>query len=136
MSYVFYNPNPLKRQSSGDCTVRALSLALGYKNDWDKTYVALCIEGMKHCEMPSANEVWGSLLIQNGYVEHSLLTKCKDCYNLIDFCNDHPTGEYVVGTGQHTVYCSMGNYWDSWDSGDVVPTYYFEKVEGDNKNGQ
>lgn len=136
MSYVFYNPNPLKRQSSGDCTVRALSLALGYKNDWDKTYVALCIEGMKHCEMPSANEVWGSLLIQNGYVEHSLLTKCKDCYNLIDFCNDHPTGEYVVGTGQHTVYCSMGNYWDSWDSGYVVPTYYFEKVEGDNKNGQ
>ncbi len=116
------------RLSSGDCTVRALSVALGFYGDWMKTYALLCAEGAQHCEMPSANEVWGSLLLKNGYEEHSLLQRCKDCYTLADFCKDHKDGEYVVGTGQHTVYCRNGDYMDSWDSGDVIPTYYFKKV--------
>lgn len=104
-------------------------MALGYKNDWLRTYAALCAKGAQHCEMPSANEVWGSLLLENGYEEHSLLSKCKNCYNLIDFCNDHTHGEFVACTGFHVIYCKDGDYYDSWDSGDVIPTYYFEKIE-------
>lgn len=129
MGYIYYNPNPYGRYSSGDCTVRALSKALGWDGDWMKTYAALCAEGAAHGEMPSANEVWGSLLVQNGYEEHGLMHKCRDCYTIVVFCQDHPKGEYVVCTGQHTVYCKDGNYWDSWNSGDIIPTYYFEKVK-------
>jgi len=67
LGYVFYNPNPYGRLSSGDCTVRALSIALGNYGDWMKTYAVLCAEGVSHGEMPSANEVWGSILLKNGY---------------------------------------------------------------------
>lgn len=41
MSYVFWNPNPLGKLTSGDCTVRAISKAMGWS--WDKTYAALAI---------------------------------------------------------------------------------------------
>ena len=129
LGYLYYNPNPAGRQSAGDCTVRALSKALHWDGDWMKTYAALCVAGVQYGDVPSANEVWGNLLLENGYEEHSLLTKCKDCYNLIMFCSDHPKGEYVVCTGQHVIYCKNGSYYDSWDSGDVTPIYYFEKVK-------
>ena len=92
--------------------------------------------------MPSANIVWGTFLLNNGFQEKSLMHKCKDCYNLINFCSDHPRGEYLVGTGSHIIYCKDGNYYDSWDSGDLIPTYYFERSENgilnrkdDNLNG-
>lgn len=133
MSYIYFNNNPRNRSSAGDCTVRALSLALGWDGDWEKTYAALCVAGLQHGEMPSSNEVWGSLLLDNGYVEHSLMQRCKDCYTLVDFCNANTEGEYVVCTGTHAIYCKDGNFYDSWDSGDVIPTFYFEKVK--NKEG-
>ena len=127
MSYVFYNPNPLKKMTSGDCTIRAISKAMGWS--WDKTYVALCLQGMKMCEMPSANIVWGNFLLDNGFEEHSLMRRCKECYTIGDFCNDHPVGTFVVGTDSHAVCCYMGNHYDSFDSGSMNPTYYFEKLE-------
>lgn len=134
LGYVFYNPNPLKKQTSGDCTVRAISKAM--KWDWDKTYAALCVYGFMMGEMPSANSVWGSFLLDHGFEEHSLMQKCKNCYNLIQFCHDCPEGEYIVGTEQHIIYVNSGNYFDSWDSGDVIPTYYFKKIEKEeNKDG-
>lgn len=42
MSWVYYNPNPLGNLV-GDCTIRALTLALN--KDWDKTYLAVSTQG-------------------------------------------------------------------------------------------
>ena len=42
MSYVYYNPNPLKL-SVGDCTIRAISCALNMS--WKETYLNLLIQG-------------------------------------------------------------------------------------------
>jgi len=81
------------------------------------------------CEMPSANVVWGNFLLDNGFEEHSLMRRCKECYTVGDFCNDHPVGTFVVGTDNHAVCCYMGNHYDSFDSGEMNPTYYFEKLE-------
>ena len=39
MGFVYWNPNPLRRDNAGDCTVRAITKAMddqGY--DWEKTY--------------------------------------------------------------------------------------------------
>ena len=36
MAYVFYNPNP-KNRRVGDCSVRAISKALG--SDWQDAYI-------------------------------------------------------------------------------------------------
>ena len=49
MRFQHYNPNTSKR-NVGDCTVRALSKALG--QDWEKTYVGLCLEGFLLGDMP------------------------------------------------------------------------------------
>lgn len=126
MEYIYYNPNPLNKNSAGDCTVRAISKAMNW--DWGKTYAALCTYGMMMGDMPSSNSVWGSFLLDNGFEEHSLMRKCKTCYSLSDFCSDFPQGVYVVGTDNHAVTVIDGNIYDSFDSRDTNPTYYFQKI--------
>jgi len=83
MGYVYYNPNPLRRNNAGDCTVRAITKVMeneGY--DWEKTYASLCAYGMKYGEMPSANSVWGAFLLDHGFEEHSIISKCRECYTV------------------------------------------------------
>lgn len=57
--YSAYNPNPMGARV-GDCTVRAISRATG--ESWDAVYCGLCVEGLRLCDMPTANHVWGAYL--------------------------------------------------------------------------
>ena len=57
--YSAYNPNPMGARV-GDCTVRAISRATG--EGWDTVYCGLCVEGLRLCDMPTANHVWGAYL--------------------------------------------------------------------------
>ena len=75
------------------------------------------------------NYVWGNLLLRNGYTRHSLPNTCPDCYTISDFANEHKTGKYILATGSHVVGVVDGDYYDTWDSGEEVPMYYFEKEE-------
>ena len=54
-----HNENPDGR-NVGDCTVRAISTALG--QEWETTYIALALQGYLMGDMPSANHVWGAYL--------------------------------------------------------------------------
>lgn len=56
--YKFYQPNTCGK-STGDCTVRALSKALNL--GWKDTYIILVAQGLRVCEMPSSNAVWGEV---------------------------------------------------------------------------
>ena len=124
MSYVYYNPNPLKL-SVGDCTIRAISKALNIS--WDETYLALANLGFEMYDMPSANRVWGYFLKLNGFKKYQLPDTCPDCYTIKDFCYDFPIGIYIVGTGEHVVCVINGSYFDSWNSGNEIPIYYFKR---------
>ena len=124
--YSNVNPNP-KEKNVGDCTVRAISLALN--QPWEDTYLGLCLKGYILCDMPSANDVWGSYLIDKGWEYHRLQETCPFCYTINDFCNDFPTGDYIVATGTHVVYIKDGMYYDAWDSGNKTPIFYFTKKE-------
>lgn len=117
--YKHYNPNPLKK-SAGDCTVRAISKATG--SDWVTTYIALCLQGLMHCDMPSANDVWGAYLRSKGYRKH-----ITDEETISQFSQAHKDGVYIVGTGSHVVCTDSGDYWDSWDSGSETVIYYYRK---------
>ena len=119
-----YNPNPTGHKV-GDCTVRAVSCALD--QPWIKTYVGLAIEGLLLGDMPSANRVWGACLERHGFKRRLTETDCRSCYTVRDFCNDHPKGPYVLAISGHVVCIKDGNWWDSWDSGDEVPLYYWQK---------
>lgn len=124
MSYVYYNPNPLKL-SVGDCTIRAISRALNMS--WTRTYLSLTIQGLLMYDMPSANRVWGQFLRSKNFKKFQLPDTCPDCYTIRDFCYDYSYGTFVVGTGEHVVCVVDGNYFDSWDSGNEIPIYYFKR---------
>ena len=124
MAYINYNPNPMGL-SVGDCTIRAISKILNLS--WEETYLNLVVQGYKMFDMPSANRVWGSFLKDNGFIKVNIFDFCPDCYTIREFCNDNPVGIFLVGTGEHVVAIIDGDYYDSWDSGNEIPIYYFKR---------
>ena len=124
MAFAFYNPNPAGK-AVGDCTVRAISMALG--QGWEETYTGLCLQGFRMCDMPSANHVWGAYLREHGFRRHILPDECPDCYTVADFAADHPDGTFILAISGHVVCLKDGQWWDSWDSGGEVPVYYWTK---------
>ena len=124
MAFVLFNPNPL-RKNVDDCTVRAICAALGI--DWEKAYMELAMQGLMMADMPNSNSVWGSYLKSQGFTRRFLQDTCPECYTVRDFCMDNPQGVYVLGTGTHAVASINGDYIDSWDSGDKVPSYFWKK---------
>lgn len=121
-----YNPSPVGR-NVGDCAVRAIAKALG--TDWETAYALIALNGYLMGDMPSSNGVWGAVLRQNGFSRYAVPDSCPDCYTLADFAEDHPEGVYVVGTGSHVATIQDGIIWDSWDSSQEIPQYYWHKEE-------
>lgn len=122
--FVRANPNPVNNLV-GDCVIRAISISTGLS--WDDVYDDLADLGHDMYNMPSANEVWGMYLKRIGYVRRPLPNTCPVCYTLKDFTKDYPRGRYIVATGSHVIAVTNGDYYDTWDSGDEVVTYYFER---------
>ena len=124
--WKLFNPNPAGR-IVGDCSVRALAKALGIP--WEEAYARACSSGFLMGDMPSSDSVWGAVLRQNGFSRNAIPNTCPDCYTIGEFAAEHPRGTYVVGTGRHVVAVVDGNVYDSWDSRDEVPVYYWSKGE-------
>ncbi len=124
MPFIRYNPNPTGMRR-GDCTVRALAKALG--KDWDHVFSGLALYGFMLGDMPSANHVWNAYLKANGFHRALIPDTCPDCYTVKDFCTDHPNGVYVLAIDGHVVTAIDGDYFDTWDSGDEIPVYYWAK---------
>lgn len=80
-------------------------------------------------DMPSGNVVWGRYLSVNGFKKKVPPYHCNGCYTLKDFCDDHKRGTFIVALNNHVVCVKDGDYYDTWDSGDEVPLYYWEKEE-------
>lgn len=118
--WIEFNNNPVNRRV-GDCSVRALSLALNV--GWEEAYLMSAINGYKMGDMPSSNSVWGAVLRQNGFYRQSIPDTCPDCFSVKDFCKENPKGTFVLGTGTHVVTAIDGNYYDVWDSGDEIIAY-------------
>ena len=120
--YIRANPNP-DNELVGDCVVRALSIALG--REWQDVYIDLCLQGLVLSDMPSSNRVWKTYLQKNGFNRSAIPNSCPDCYTVRDFAQDHPTGTYIIGTGTHAIAAINGDYYDTWDSGNEIPLFYF-----------
>lgn len=123
--YSHYNPNP-SGKSVGDCVVRAVSAATGKSSE--QTYIDLALTGFAEADMPSANSVWGKYLKKCGFVRRSLPDTCPDCYTVSDFAAEHPKGTYLLALSGHVVCLIDGDWRDSWDSGNEIPIYYWERT--------
>lgn len=124
--YEFYNPNPAGRLV-GDCAVRAVSKALDV--DWETAYTMICANGFKMGDMPSSDSVWGATLRMNGFYRESIPNNCPECYTAEEFCRDNPNGIFVLGFGNHTCCVISGTIYDSWDSSQEIPQFYWHKEE-------
>lgn len=122
--WIEYNPSPVGARV-GDCSVRAVAKALD--TDWEHAYVMIAMNGFEMGDVISSNNVWGSVLRQNGFKRYAVPNTCPDCYTVKDFCRDHPRGTYVLGTSGHVVTAVDGDYYDTWDSGDEIPIYYWSR---------
>jgi len=123
--YAYYEPNPEKR-GVGDCAVRAISKALG--QTWEETYVGLSLEGFVKGDLPNADAVWGPYLKKHGFSRYMLPDTCPECYTVEDFALDHPRGTFILSMpGYHVVTVMDGVVYDSWDSRNKVPTYFWTK---------
>lgn len=124
MAYRYLNVNPT-RQNTGDCVIRAISVLMD--QSWAWTYFMVCLQGFLLFEMPSTNKVWETYLYHNGYRRTSIPNTCPDCYTVKDFCRDFPFGKYLLALDGHVVAVIDGDYYDTWDSGNEIPLFYWRK---------
>ena len=128
--FVYLNMNPDKRHTI-DCVIRGVSFVTD--SDWETTFLRIAVECIKYHDMPEVNHVWASYLKSLGFTRHLIPDTCPICYTVKDFCHDHQVGTYllvIVGygaTGGHVVAVRNGDYFDIWDSGNEVPTYFWVK---------
>ena len=126
MGWKQYNANPNGKQV-GDCTVRAISKAT--EQPWEDAYSGIALQGFLLADMPSANNVWGAYLKRKGFRRRMIPDSCPDCYTVEDFCRDHPIGTFIVALHGHVIAVKDGDYYDTWQSGNETPLYYFEREE-------
>lgn len=122
--YRNLNINPLHRRAD-DCTVRAIATVLD--KTWEEVYADLCLEGLKFYDMPSANHVWGSYLKKKGYKRHIIPDNFPQWYTVEDFARENPKGRYILALHGHVVPIINGVLYDTWDSSDGIPIYYWKK---------
>ncbi len=120
--WIKFNNNPVSRKV-GDCAVRAVSAALGV--DWEEAYNLIADAGFAMGDMPSSDSVWGAVLRQHGFYREAIPNSCPDCYTVEDFVKDFPRGVYVLGFGGHVATVIDGNLYDSWNSLQEVPVYFW-----------
>lgn len=120
--WIFANPNP-KRKQVPDCVIRAVSIALN--EPWYKIYDELTDVGRMDANMPSADAVWGHYLYSKGFEPFLLPFTCPQCTTINEFTKMYPKGTYIIGTGTHAVAVIDGNYYDSWDSGEEIPSFFW-----------
>lgn len=124
--FIPFNPNPFGRNTT-DCVVRAISILTG--EDWDTIFIRLSIMALRKKDNLEKNHVWGDYLRLKGYRKYFIPDMCPFCYTVKDFCDDHPTGAYLLRidglTDGHVVTVIDGNYYDTWDSGSEIVEYYY-----------
>lgn len=116
------NPNPGHKEVP-DCVVRAICIALNAR--WIDVYDDLCELGRQEFNMPSADSVWGKYLYTRGFEPFLLPHNCPNCITIKQFCRMYQRGRYIIGTGSHAVAVIDGDYYDSWDSGDQIPSFFW-----------
>lgn len=116
------NLNPVGNRT-GDCAIRAVAAALDIS--WDDAYDMICQRAKQMGEITSADAAWGSVLRQYGFNRSVIPNNLPDCYTAEDFCLDHPKGIYVLGFGNHTATVIDGFIYDTWDSSQLCPVYYW-----------
>lgn len=121
--WIRLNVNP-RNKRVGDCVIRAISVATG--QTWHEVYDALYRVGWHEADMMESNNVWGIYLYRLGFEPFILPEACPECTTVREFAKYFPVGTYIVGTGNHAVAVIDGDWIDAFNSGPLVPKYFFK----------
>lgn len=116
------NPNPGHKHVP-DCMIRAVCIALNLP--WVKVHRDLCELSAKEFSVPNDDDVWGRYLYQLGFEPFLVEDNCKKCVTVRAFSEIYNQGIYIIGTGNHAVAVVDGDYYDSWDSGEERPSFFW-----------
>lgn len=130
--FQFYNPNPMQKYHRdgkpykwkySDCVIRAISKIRDL--DWVDTF-DLVAEYCRENYMVSCDRYLIDLMLKDmGY--NKIGFKSKERLKVKAFCKKFPKGKYFCNVTGHVVAVVDGCYYDTWDSGDMYVTSYFEK---------
>lgn len=116
------NINPAHKEVP-DCVIRAISLALN--QSWLETSDEIYAIARSEYSVTCDDHVWGKYLYLHGFEPFLLSHKCPDCITIRQFTELYPKGTYIIGTGAHAIAVIDGDYYDSWDSGDEIPSFFW-----------
>jgi len=122
--YKYYNANPVNNHV-GDCVVRAISVLTG--EDYMTTKINIFLKSCLMYDESTSNRVWEAYLRSLGYVREMIPNTCPDCYTVKEFCKDNRHGKFLLALDKHVVAVIDGNYYDTWDSGNEIPIYFWRK---------
>lgn len=108
--FKYYNANPLGRQVN-DCTVRAISLAIG--KSWDYTYRMLSEYAQNQCIMPDDVTYIDEFLSYNFNKVYA--NKRTDKMTVQDFVETHPYGTFLITMSGHITCCINGCIYDTFN---------------------
>lgn len=128
--WVYYQPNKKDiKDKYGDCTIRALSKALGvtWLEAFDLT-IPICREeqvtNVFNAPIDARKRTMDKLGFDYTGVSNKRGTTRPTVYT---FAKDHPTGTYICNVANHEVAVVDGKYYDTWDSGNCSLYGYFTK---------
>ena len=129
--YVYYQPNSKDiKDKYGDCTIRALSKALGCS--WLDAFEAtlpICREAQVSNVFDCPVKIRSEHLAKMGFEYVGISNKRGTVRPTVDsFAKDHPTGTYICNLANHEVAVVDGKYYDTWDCGSYSLYGYFIKV--------
>ena len=129
--WIYANPNPEKKEVP-DCVIRALCIALN--KPWlevsDELYWGFA---RRNYSVTCDDNVWGQYLWSYGFEAFALPHLCPKCTTVDEFTKMYPKGTYIIGTGMHAVCVIDGNYYDSWDSGKQICTFFWRRRKNQNE---
>lgn len=120
--WVYANPNPEKKQVP-DCVIRAICIALN--KPWLEVSDELYTFARREYSVTCDDNIWSHYLYSLGFEPFLLPESCPRCITIKEFAKMHPYGIYIIGTGKHAVAIINGNYYDSWDSGNEIPSFFW-----------
>lgn len=116
------NPNPGHKEVP-DCVIRAIAIALN--KTWLEVSDELYAVARRNYSVTCDDHVWGRYLYEKGFEPFLLSKSCPECVTISVFCWMYPKGTFIIGTGSHAVAVIDGDYYDSWDSGNEIPSFFW-----------
>ena len=120
--WIRANPNPAKREVP-DCVIRAVCIALN--KPWLEASDEIYAVARADYSVTVDDHVWGHYLYMKGFEPFLNPFECPKCVTVREFTKMYPTGTYIIGTGNHAIAVIDGDYYDSWDSGNTIPSFFW-----------